>query len=802
MGLSLLDRCLKLTINMQIRVGITFVVLMAIIISILLLTMSNLIQYHNFTNYYENIIQDEDNKMLLNYEQYIHTIESTVERKAKSDLEFYRVLETMYFENLPGLELSSLLDANLDNNNIIHEFEEEKITEECYDKDYLKCITYKFYKSEENKDKDYKDNEDFKKLLNYYNLISPLLNSTLSENCVGIFNLRQYHNLQFYKKFYSNNEYIGDILFFAGTNKTPINQLFNETSYQNTITSNILDNLLNIFLVIPSFNKKLDRKYILNNLNSEFLSVPQITSKYISQNDESNPYIIKQNEKLIKIKQNNLYFESKVFNFKAIDIEPISSFAQQLKNDNSIEDYNNIINNISQIFLENMKDLIVIKWSDSFFENLVNDIFEKYKNELNIFSLLFSPYASIKENIMNNANYFFDDKNGIFLTQNILEGFACIYLIKKELSKKETDFERLNSFSIEACSIKFDEDFEEYLQNNKTEIDIYERKKVKVGFIKYDIEYKYYFLENGNEKKEPELRKISFDLSSSKDKGNEKYKNSFKIFQGIYPSNSINLFSSYLYNNFIFINFYFTNLFSNYLNMESIRNVCYTYFFQIILISSAILWVIILLIIIIIVLKISHSISDPIDKLIQPVPMNDNSSRELNKYFKNISYTDDSTINELFVLCKKLIIGGFKSEEDYKQKKKNKMINSYNNISLVKTNNMIINEDEIMKGVKKQEINFFEKQNTNQNYFGQLIKKSADKVRKLNYKVLSGPLFTGKFYQNNKRNLIKDKEYYDLLNNEMISQKKKNFDDNKSKGLKYSIVPNLKNSNNINNTNS
>ena len=795
MGLSLLDRCLKLTINMQIRVGITFVVLMAIIISILLLTMSNLIQYHNFTNYYENIIQDEDNKMLLNYEQYIHTIESTVERKAKSDLEFYRVLETMYFENLEGLELSTLLDTNYESNNIIHEFNEENITEKCYDKDYLKCIAYQFNKSEE-----YKDNEDFQKILSYYNLISPLLNSSLSENCVGIFNLRQYHNFQFYKKFYSNDKYIGDILFFAGTNKTLINESYNEENYQNTIASNIFDNLLNIFLVIPSFNKKLDIKYILNNLNTEFLSVPQITSKYISENDENIPYIINQNKELVKFKQNNLYFESKIFNFNNIDIDPILYFVNLLKENNSIEAYNETINNITQIFLENMRDLIVIKWSDSFFENLVNDIFEKYKKVLNIFSLLYSPYASIKENINSNLNYFFDDKNGIFLTQNILEKFACIYLIKKELAKTETDFERLNSFNIKTCSIKFDEDFEEYLQNNKTEIDIYERKKIKVGFTKYDIEYIYYYFEDGNEKNES--KKISFDLSKSKDKENDKIKNSFKIFQGIYPSNFINLFSSFLYNNFIFVNFYFTDLFSNYRNMESIRDVCYTYFFQIILISSAILWVIILLIIIIIVLKISHSISDPIDKLIQPVPMNDNSSRELNKYFKNISYTDDSTINELFVLCKKLIIGGFKSEEDYKQKKKNKMINSYNNISLVKTNNMIINEDEIMKGVKKQEINFFEKQNVNQNYFGRLIKKSVDKVKRLNYKVLSGHLFTGKFYQNNKRNLIKDKEYYDLLNNEMISQKKKNFDDNKSKGMKFSIIPNLKNSSNINNTNS
>ena len=129
------------------------------------------------------------------------------------------------------------------------------------------------------------------------------------------------------------------------------------------------------------------------------------------------------------------------------------------------------------------------------------------------------------------------------------------------------------------------------------------------------------------------------------------------------------------------------------------------------------------------------------------------------------------------------------------------MINSYNNISLVKTNNMIINEAEIMKGVKKQEINFFEKQNLGK-YFNRLVSKSMDEVKKLNLKILSSPLFTGKFYQNNKRNLIKDKEYFDLLNNEIISQKKKNIDDTKSRGTKFSISTNMKNFNILNNNNS
>jgi hypothetical protein len=202
-------------------------------------------------------------------------------------------------------------------------------------------------------------------------------------------------------------------------------------------------------------------------------------------------------------------------------------------------------------------------------------------------------------------------------------------------------------------------------------------------------------------------------------------------------------------------------------------------------------WIIVFCIILIIVLKISHSISDPIDKLIQPVPMNDNSSKELNKYFKNISYEDDSTINDLFILCKKLILGGFKSEEDYKQKKKTKKMNSYNNISLVKSNNMIINETELLKGEQEQENNFSEDPgllNYKNKFISNIANHSINEMKKLNFKVLSNSKIFGKFYQNNKKYLIKDKECFDILNNEIISQKKKQPDENKFKGNKLNFL--------------
>ena len=128
---------------------------------------------------------------------------------------------------------------------------------------------------------------------------------------------------------------------------------------------------------------------------------------------------------------------------------------------------------------------------------------------------------------------------------------------------------------------------------------------------------------------------------------------------------------------------------------------------------------------------------------------------------------------------------------------------SYNNISLVKTNNMIFNEAELLTGEEKK-INFFEeqkKQSPKNKFVSNLINHSKNDIKKLNYKVLSNSKIFGKFYQNNKKNLIKDKECFDILNNEMISLKKKLFDDNKSKENKHNVISIFNIHNNTNNDN-
>ena len=787
--MGLMDTFLKLTISVQIRVGIISVVLFAIIISLALLTVSTLIQYNTMINYYEEIIEDEDNKMLLNFEQYIHNIEYLFDRKSKTDLEFYSILENTFFESLEGLEFNILFE-NIDasqNEKIYDADEQSGAIDNCFNSHELNCIVYKYFSSDNN----YKNSKEFQKIKKYYSLIFPLLKSTLEENCVGTYSLKQYHNLQFYQTIYDNetNSFpIGKLIFYAGNNATPFDREYNEEKYENNTIQNVIDQIIDLFAIIPFFNKKLTREYVLRNFNQNFSNIPLISSKYFFEGDTLAPY--KKNEILeTNFYENNLLFESKIFNFKQIDISFIEDDSVLLKNESLLIEF---IPFISQFLAFQLNSLKIFKWSDNIFEILFSSILERYQNSLNIFSVIHSLFSIFKSEIFKNYNEFSFVKDEFFRTDSIVREFVCLYIVKQELSKMGSSYGQFNPFNITLCELSFNEDFEQYLLESPIKINVYERKKIKVEILKYEINYIYFKKTNDGQYIDEE-RSLRYDKKEEKDQKLAKNLKSYKIYQGMYPLDTLNTYSSIFFNNFISVNFYFSNYFSNYVDSNNIQDMCFVFFEQV-LYPSLILWLIVLVIISIIVFKISHSISDPIDKLIQSVSMSNKSSKELNKYLKNISYKDDSTINDLFVLCKKLIIGGFKKEgeEEFHQKTKIKSINAYNNISLVKTNNMIINESEIMKGEKKQEINYFEKHNLNKsNNFSYLNSQntSENSDKKFNFRVLSGHLFTGKFYQYNKGYLIKDREYFEIFNNEFMARKKKLFDDNK---LKFS-----KNNNNI-----
>lgn len=780
--MGLMDTFLKLTISVQIRVGIISVVLFAIIISLALLTVSTLIQYNTMINYYEEIIEDEDNKMILNFEQYIHNIENLFDRKSKTDLEFYSILENTFFESLEGLEFNILFEnINVAQDEKIYDVDEQSgAINNCFNSDELDCIVYKFFSNDIN----YKKNKAFQKIIKYYSVIFPLLKSTLQENCVGTYALKQYYNLQFYQTFYdniTNSIPIGKLIFYAGINITPFDREYNESTYNNNILQNILDHILDLFFILPLFNRKLTRDYVLNHLNQNFSNIPLISSKYLFEGDTTSPYfkneILKSN-----FYENNLSFESKIINFKKINISFFKDYAEILdKNDSLIIQ---LMPNISQFLSSELNSLKIFKWSDNIFEYLFAIIFERYKKSINIFSSVHSLFSIFKSELNKTNEEFLNIKEEFFRTDIIVREFVCLYIIKQEISKIDSSYRQLNAFNITLCELSFNDDFEKYLLGSPIKIDIYERKKIKAEIVKYEINYIFFNKTNDGQYINEE-RSLHYDKNEEKDKKLAKNLKSYKIYQGMYPLDTLNAYSSIFFNNFVSVNFYFSSYFSNFVDTNNIQDMCFVFFKQV-LYPSLVLWLIVLLIIIIIVLRISHSISDPIDKLIQSVSMSNKSSKELNKYLKNISYKDDSTINDLFVLCKKLIIGGFKKEgeEEFHQKTKFKSINAYNNISLVKTNNMIINESEIMKGEKKQEINFFEKHNINKsNNFYHLNSQNAsnNSDKKFNFRILSGHLFTGKFYQYNKGYLIKDREYFEIFNNEFMTRKKKLFDDNKLK---------------------
>ena len=125
-----------------------------------------------------------------------------------------------------------------------------------------------------------------------------------------------------------------------------------------------------------------------------------------------------------------------------------------------------------------------------------------------------------------------------------------------------------------------------------------------------------------------------------------------------------------------------------------------------------ILWVCIFIYIFIKLFLITDRISSPIRKLIKNISLSQSNYNIDEIKLEQIYYQEDKDINDLFQLCQKLIIGGFKKKVN--KQKKNKL-NVYNNISKVKTNNMAINENQIIIQRNQKYNEIFEKGEDKQN---------------------------------------------------------------------------------------
>ena len=178
-----------------------------------------------------------------------------------------------------------------------------------------------------------------------------------------------------------------------------------------------------------------------------------------------------------------------------------------------------------------------------------------------------------------------------------------------------------------------------------------------------------------------------------------------------------------------------------------------------------ILWAIIYICIFIKLYLVADRISSPIRKLIKNISLSQGSFNNNGTNFEKIYYKEDKDINDLFQLCQRLIIGGFRKKNYIKKQNK---INVYNNISKVKTNNMIINENDIITQRNQKYKEIFERGNES--------KKKKDKFKDEIYHQ----------YKNNDLEL-KIKNYEKIKNKNFTSDKKEELENLKTKDNEYKM---------------
>ena len=148
------------------------------------------------------------------------------------------------------------------------------------------------------------------------------------------------------------------------------------------------------------------------------------------------------------------------------------------------------------------------------------------------------------------------------------------------------------------------------------------------------------------------------------------------------------------------------NMFANLIDRINYRQVSY------IMLFLFILWVVIFIYIFIQLYFITDRISSPIRKLIKNISLSQSNYNIDEIKLEQIYYQEDKDINDLFQLCQNLIIGGFQKKVNIQKKNK---LNVYNNISKVKTNNMAINENQIIIQRNQKYNEIFEKGEDKQN---------------------------------------------------------------------------------------
>jgi hypothetical protein len=133
---------------------------------------------------------------------------------------------------------------------------------------------------------------------------------------------------------------------------------------------------------------------------------------------------------------------------------------------------------------------------------------------------------------------------------------------------------------------------------------------------------------------------------SSKNVANIKFYSSFSVYFLVVK----------IYNNILIIN--------NLIDRITYRSIAY------ITIFTFILWFIIFIFVFIKLYLVADRISSPIRKLIKSISLSQGNFNNNSTNLEKIYYREDKDINDLFQLCQRLIIGGFKKKINIKKKTK------------------------------------------------------------------------------------------------------------------------------------
>ncbi len=323
-------------------------------------------------------------------------------------------------------------------------------------------------------------------------------------------------------------------------------------------------------------------------------------------------------------------------------------------------------------------------------------------------SILFNPQTNI-----NNLNSLSNFRNVIFgeWSFNLIDelqhqtmlnyrGTVSIISFLKEFEPLMTDYSCLFMIKIYEMSKGYlnitNENFDHYRMYNISDC-------IREPDMKYLFNY-YFSTKNITEiqylKRKIRLPLINFDSSPG---------SLYKIFRMISPDiiTKFVVGSDFFISIYTFIYVLRDESISTVLNdilSESFLSVIYLFLY-----CKFTVWFLNILLILYLLSTVTSKISTPINKLIDIV-MNigkEQSNSENSMEFDNICYPDDKDIDEFFQICKNLVKGGF-SEESNKIQKAQFLFTAYNNISYIKINNIIIEEEDILKrGSNKANFMFY-----------------------------------------------------------------------------------------------